>query len=91
LAAYLTAVESGRLPPHSVDRLTLASRNLERVILPLRTAFGVPLDRIPSGALDLERGVREGLWTLGDGRLQLTGRGFLRIDGIEAALANRLG
>jgi oxygen-independent coproporphyrinogen-3 oxidase len=88
---YLTAVESGRLPPQTEDRLTLADRRLEQLILPLRTAAGVPLDRIPAGALDLQRGVESGLWTVQRRRLRLTSRGFLRIDGIEAALARSLG
>jgi hypothetical protein len=61
------------------------------VVLPLRTAGGVPLAQIPKGALDLERGVVERLWTTDDGRLRLTPRGFLRIDAIEQALARRLG
>jgi hypothetical protein len=50
----------------------------------------VPLAWLPQGTLDLERGRAEGLWRLGDGRLSLTARGFLRIDTIEESLARRL-
>lgn len=91
LAAYLAAVEAGRLPPGIVDHLTLSARRLEAVILPLRTVAGTPLAKIPDGALDLGRGVAAGLWTTDAGRLRLTARGFLRIDSIEQALARSLG
>ena len=82
---YLARVEAGALPEDEVDPLTPAARRLEALLLPLRTASGVPCDRLPAGALDLEAGTREGLWTVAAGRLALTPRGFLRIDTIEGA------
>ncbi len=91
LSAYLASIEAGQLPPQSIDHLTPAARRLESVVLPLRTAAGVPLGLIPDRALDLPRGVRAGFWTIDSGRLRLTARGFLRIDAIEQALARGLG
>ena len=91
LDAYLARVEAGALPEDEVDPLTPAARRLEALLLPLRTAAGVPCERLPDGALDLEAGLREGLWTVTGGRLALTPRGFLRIDTIEELLARTLG
>lgn len=90
LAGWLGALAAGELPVASVDPLDPASRRLERAVLALRTRVGLPLDRVPRGAFDLERGRREGLWELRDGRLVLTRRGFLRLDSLEERLADRL-
>lgn len=90
LDAWLADLAAGKLPEASVDVLSTASRRLERVVLALRTRDGVPLDWLPPGALDLERGQAEGLWRTGEGRLRLERPGFLRIDTIEEALARRL-
>jgi hypothetical protein len=78
------------LPEASVDRLSTASRRLERVVLALRTREGVPLGWLPPGTLDLARGQAEGLWRTDGGHLRLAGPGFLQIDTIEEALARRL-
>jgi len=88
---YLARVERGEVPEEVVDPLDRAARRLEALVLPLRTGVGLALDRLPRGALDLARGEREGLWTIADGRLRLTGRGFLRIDSVEARLAAAAG
>ena len=85
--SWLAAVESGELPESSVDEIDGASMRLERLILRLRTKAGLPIDRLPAGALDLARGQSAGLWQVADGRLVLTSRGFLRIDSIEERLA----
>jgi oxygen-independent coproporphyrinogen-3 oxidase len=87
LAAWHADLDAGRIPEAGVDPLDRSARRLEGLILALRTRAGVALDRLPAGALDLERGVAEGLWELRDGRLVLTPRGFLRIDTIEERLA----
>ncbi len=84
---YVARVEAGEVPEASVDPLDLEARRLEAVILPLRTAEGVPLARVPSRELDLPRGEREGLWTVADDRLRLTPRGFLHLDTIEERIA----
>lgn len=91
LGRYLERVESGELPEADIDHLDRDARRLEAVLLPLRTTAGVPLARLPRGALDLARGEAEGLWTLSSTRLRLTPRGFLRIDTIEGQLARALG
>ena len=88
LAGWLADLDLGRLPEAGIDPLDLAARRLERVVLALRTREGVPI-RWLAGA-DLGRGLAEGLWRVGNGRLQLTRRGFLRIDGIEEALTRFL-
>jgi oxygen-independent coproporphyrinogen-3 oxidase len=87
LAAWHADLAAGRLPEASVDPLDRRARRLESLILGLRTRDGVALDRLPPGALDLERGRREGLWELRRGRLVLKPRGYLRIDTIEERVA----
>ncbi|MEN8005571.1 MAG: coproporphyrinogen-III oxidase family protein [Candidatus Krumholzibacteriota bacterium] len=84
---WQAAVADGRLPEAEVDPLDRSARRLERLILALRTTRGVPLDWLPRCGWDTEQGLREGLWEVRDGRLVLTGRGFLRIDTIEERLA----
>ncbi|MBD3869717.1 MAG: radical SAM family heme chaperone HemW [Acidobacteria bacterium] len=81
------AVEEGRLPEAEVDPLDGSARRLERLILALRTLRGVPLEWLPGSGWDTEQGIREGLWEVNQGRLILTGKGFLRIDSIEERLA----
>jgi oxygen-independent coproporphyrinogen-3 oxidase len=87
LGAYLAAVEAGCVPQDWDDSLDPAARRLEALVLPLRTAAGVPLSRLPAGALDLARGEADGWWRVGGGRLRLTPRGFLHLDTIEERLA----
>jgi oxygen-independent coproporphyrinogen-3 oxidase len=87
LDRWLADLACDRLPEGSVDPLGPRELRLERLILALRTREGVPLHRLPAGALDLERGQREGLWQLTGDSLVLTSRGFLRIDTIEERLA----
>ena len=90
LEDWLAALSRDEAPDAAVDRLTVAARRLERVVLALRTREGVPLSWLPPGALDVTRGEREGLWRVIDGRLALTGRGFLRLDTVEETVARRL-
>jgi oxygen-independent coproporphyrinogen-3 oxidase len=91
LSRYLARVEAGELPEADVDPLDPGARRLEALLLPLRTREGVPLDRLPDGALDLDAGRRAGWWTVADDCLRLTPRGFLRIDTVEERLARSLG
>ncbi len=86
---WLQAIARGRLPVADRDPLDLRARRLERVILALRTVQGVPSPWLPRG-FDPAPGQREGLWSLEEGRLVLSGRGFLRIDTIEEYLAGLL-
>jgi putative oxygen-independent coproporphyrinogen III oxidase len=87
---YCAAVENGDFPESAVDPLSVSSRLLERMILALRTARGVPLVWLAEGCLDLEAGQKEGLWQIADGFLMLTVRGFLLIDSIEQEIRPRL-
>ncbi|RKZ18144.1 coproporphyrinogen III oxidase [bacterium] len=90
LPGWHAALAAGHPPEVAVDEREPAARRLEQVILALRTCAGVPLARLPRGALAMQRGLDEGLWTMDHGKLALTPRGFLRIDTIEAALARHL-
>jgi oxygen-independent coproporphyrinogen-3 oxidase len=86
-ADWLNALRSGCLPEAVVDPLDRAARRLERLILALRTGRGVPLEWLPKAGWDPDQGISESLWDIKDGRLILTGLGFLRIDTIEDQLA----
>ena len=88
--AYLAAVERGIPPTGSIDELDARALELERLILPLRTVAGLPLDRVPLGAAELAAGRDAGLWIASQGRLRLTPKGFLRIDAMERLMADRL-
>jgi oxygen-independent coproporphyrinogen-3 oxidase len=86
-AAWLAAVESGRLPQAEEERLGPAELSRERVMLALRTARGLPEEEIPParrgevGPLLARRlAVRRG------GRLVLTSRGM----DLHSAVAERL-
>jgi oxygen-independent coproporphyrinogen-3 oxidase len=90
---YCAALEAGRLPIDSAERLTADQRRAERLVLGLRTSDGVPstwLDRRIAGDLALER--RRDTWRAanlldetGD-RIRLTERGFLFSDAVFADL-----
>ncbi len=90
IEAWLNAVEQGQLPVGEIDPLDRAARRLEKAILALRTREGLPVAWIPQGTFDLDRGEREGLWELQEGRLVLTRKGFLRIDSLEERLVQKL-
>jgi len=87
---YLDALARERLPEADAEILGRCDRCLERIVLPLRTREGVPLADLPAEPDWLARGERDGLWRLDGRRLRLTGRGLLRIDDVEAALARIL-
>lgn len=89
-AAWLADLRAGRLPEESADVLDRSARRLERAVLALRTAEGLPLAWIPAGTFDLERGRREGWWEVRQDRLALSRLGFLRIDGLEERLAREM-
>ena len=87
---WLDAVADGALPEAEIDPLDVAARRLERAILSLRTCAGMPLAFLPGDLPGLEQGRAEGLWEVTGDRLQLTGRGFLRIDTLEEMVARCL-
>ncbi len=88
--AWWDAVQRGVLPEAVIDPLDVTARRLERAILSLRTCAGMPLAYVPTGLPGLAQGQTEGLWRVVGDRLQLTGRGFLRIDTLEEMIARRL-
>ena len=90
IAQYLAAVDQGRIPEAWHDPLPLAARRLEHILLRLRMREGIALERLPTGALDLNAGTEAGWWRLQAGRLCLTASGFLRIDSIVETLARAL-
>jgi len=82
---YLEAVGRGELPVGGEERLTEEERRLERMLLGLRLAEGVP-----AGWVDEERArgfVDDGLAHRRDGRLALTERGFLLANEVVLALS----
>jgi putative oxygen-independent coproporphyrinogen III oxidase len=87
---WLEALDGGRLPEALVDPLDRRARRLERAILSLRTCAGLPLKWLPPGSLDLDQGAANGWWAVANDRLVLTRLGFLRIDAVEAAIAERI-
>ncbi|TLW91223.1 radical SAM family heme chaperone HemW [Saccharomonospora piscinae] len=91
-ARYAAAVAGGELPVADHERLTGSDRHLERVMLELRLAEGLPLDVLaPSGREQAGAAVGEGLLDPGaaaEGRAVLTGRGRLLADAVVRRLVD---
>jgi oxygen-independent coproporphyrinogen-3 oxidase len=86
-AAYLAAVEAGRLPTAEEDRLGARELMEERLMLALRTRGGLPLSEIPpSKRSEADALVRARLAALLDDRLVLTARGME----VHSAVVERL-
>jgi oxygen-independent coproporphyrinogen-3 oxidase len=82
---YLEMLGAGRRPVGGEERLSQQERRMERVLLGLRTADGVPGDWLnPSRAADF---VSEGLAEWRDGRLLLTDGGMLVANEVILALS----
>jgi oxygen-independent coproporphyrinogen-3 oxidase len=82
---YLAEVEEGRLPIGGEEYLTDEERRIERLLLGLRKADG-----IPSGWVDVarvEEFVDQGLAERRDGRVTLTDRGMLLANDVVLALS----
>jgi len=93
LARYCAALEDGRLPVETSERLTASQRLAERLILGLRTSDGVDaasLEARGAGDPALRRRVqawREAGWLATvDGRVVLTEAGFLVSDALFVEL-----
>ena len=90
---YRTTVEAGALPVSEERVLDEAARQTERIWLRLRTREGLrgPLARTlqqsAPGLVDRLQG--QGWLVVGEGRLALTPRGWLRMDDLAAALTSR--
>jgi len=82
--AWAGAMLSGSAEVDEVEVLGPASRGLERVMLGIRLAEGIPVDGLPAGPVERVRA--DGLATVDDGRLVLTGTGRLLTDTVVRAL-----
>jgi oxygen-independent coproporphyrinogen-3 oxidase len=93
LARWTAAVDAGRLPVETAERLTEEQALGERLVLGLRTSDGVPaawLDRRAGGDARLRRRLdawtEQGLLVLEAGRARLSERGFLLSDALFVEL-----
>ncbi len=86
--AYIKALESGKLPPCTVDELNEQDRHAELIALALRTDEGLPAALIrPQDEDYLQSLIQEGLASRGgDGALMLNLRGRLLADEIALGL-----
>lgn len=82
-ARYIELAAAGRSPVGGEERLTLEEARLERVLLGIRSAEGLPVEEVPADAA--RRLVERGLAILERDRLALTERGMLLAN--EAVLA----
>jgi len=82
---YLGEVEGGRLPIGGEELLTDDERRIERLLLGLRMASGIPADWAQPARL--EPFVVEGLAHRRDGRFVLTDRGMLLANEVVLSLA----
>ena len=78
-------IAADTLPVGGDERLTPDERSLERLLLGLRLADGVPEDWVLADEAD--RFVAEGLATRADGRVALTDRGLLLANELVLSLA----
>ncbi|GAA1796262.1 radical SAM family heme chaperone HemW [Luedemannella flava] len=80
---YAAALADGVSPAAGRETLTADERHLEDVMLRLRLAEGLPLDRLtPAGLASAERAVADGLLELQRDRAVLTLRGRLLADAV---------
>ena len=91
--AYLTEVESDRIPVGGEDRPDAAARRLEWIWLGLRTDRGLPLDRLPGAGVErrLRDWIRRGLAMEDEARIRLTPGGWLVLDTLAVELDGALG
>jgi oxygen-independent coproporphyrinogen-3 oxidase len=85
-AQYLTEVAAGRLPTGGEERLGEDERRLERLLLGLRTADGVPADWVDDGRA--REAVGEGFAERRGSRFVLTDRGMLLANDLVLSLAD---
>ena len=91
LPAYLLGLSQNPVPPRIDDRQSLYQRELERMMLALRTTEGLPLDWIQCEPDVIEGLTKERLGNITGGRLKLTDRGFLLLDEILLRLSPAAG
>jgi putative oxygen-independent coproporphyrinogen III oxidase len=86
---YASALAEGRSPAQAQETLDAAARHLERILLEIRLAGGLPLDALTaSEATRVPALVTDGLATLAGARVILTPRGRLLADAIVRDLAD---
>ena len=86
-APYADRLGSGRTPAAGRERLDAEVRRVERVLLQVRLREGLPLELLDeAGRSRLDGLEREGLATVGGGRLVLTRRGRLLADAVVRSL-----
>ena len=82
-ARYASVVAGGELPFRDGESLTADDRHIERIMLRLRLAEGLPHGWLTAGELDRARAQEAaGTLTLADGRVRLTDAGRLLADAI---------
>ncbi|HET6500365.1 MAG TPA: radical SAM family heme chaperone HemW [Amycolatopsis sp.] len=87
-ARYAALLAEGRLPEAGREVLTAADSRLERIMLELRLAEGLPLDALDAdGRREADTAVEDGLLTLVADRAVLTARGRLLADAVVRRLA----
>ena len=86
-AAYASRLAEGASPAAGRELLDADTRRVERVMLELRLADGLPLDALgDAGRAAARQAVDDGLATLGGERLRLTLRGRLLADAVVRSL-----
>ena len=86
-SAYEGALMEGRTAVESAEDLTPQAVELEEVYLGLRTAEGLPIERLPD---DTVTGWAEAGWAVVEqDRVRLTPEGWLRLDALAAATPYR--
>lgn len=87
-ARYAALLSEGRSPEAGREVLTADDRQLERIMLELRLAEGLPLDALDAdGEREAHVAVADGLLTLAGDRAVLTARGRLLADAVVRRLA----
>ena len=85
--SYAAALADGHTPAQGREVLSPEDRRVERVMLELRLAEGLPLDVLTeTESARVDGIVAEGLGAVADGRLALTLRGRLLADGVVLRL-----
>jgi putative oxygen-independent coproporphyrinogen III oxidase len=88
-AAYASRLAGGESPAHAREILTADDRRLEQVLLEIRLAEGMPLDRLSSrGRGRLDDLAARSLVVVSDDRLRLTLTGRLLADAIVRELVD---
>ncbi|HEY5786479.1 MAG TPA: radical SAM family heme chaperone HemW [Microlunatus sp.] len=88
-AAYAARLSAGESPAQAREVLTMADRALEQVLLEIRLAEGMPLDRLSNrGRVRVGDLTARALVTVADDRLRLTLNGRLLADAVVRELVD---